>query len=1197
MSALQPDLQDAVVVTRGSQTHVRDSAQAASIAAHLAEALAAAGMANAHTGKASYGQEQWLLEGLWRIALCLLASIRTARSTSPVKKALTRICHSSSTILAMLGNLAAAHRPHRAISGILQCVLQHDLLAKDHNLQLAVCNLLLVSGPVSKHVEGTRDDAFLAHIEGLMQDEENFLTLHEDLRKALSSASVHTRPVPVDEEKIVMKSVTSNGVARQPLRQGDTTSIDWTKAVAFDDSNRPSKRRRGGDYDLRESSNSNHHTLVQQLSSKLGSGHHSSLVGIQIDVAERLEALPLQEQETALSILAEIPCRGWGARTEDPPPLPKRQTCLICWRTLSSKREHGASEEAQAYERILSRLLSWPGIHRLKRPRVLVMLAIQRYVNHAAEGESLDISKSPLGQWCLKSLHSSLRELRIAAGRSVGAFVRTDIPGNIRRTNVTYTVNFLRALGERNNLAEKETLVLTWGQIARVCGSENLNIALLELVNNLSAAHPLICSLAYDEIQRCAEYRRVTVEALFRPYWRTIAVAAVRDLRTKPQKLHRLCDLLEMGSLNRFLLQTQAETIPYLVANKEHEILSRIAAARNESVANICVNPSKHLSLILATLLLQYTSNTEAAVMEALCEVVPEFESMDLAKLIRMEPVQIACEMFKVAGETSSDNKASVHQAVKAFVALAERKTGQAKPVSRSTKLLAQFLDQHILGILTRLSDVVDAPGETYAIAEKRRCLHAIAEMVSMAQAHFSFAVAAPQIKACMQSALKEPSLCDDAMALWSIFASSLGTDDLDDALEYTFAMIASTWTQLTTNTQSTANDLIAHFIKSHNALVREKILYLCSLSSIPLFSKYEAEIQKFKNLEPLTRRLEAFRTRCSSQTALICQQGVSELLRYLTANQRAVQDLASSPEPHSVVVDLIHALINAASRFAVEHPLIRSLIGESLGVIGCIDAQESRPIEDHPKIVVLSNFERVSETVDFIAYFLEHVLIKAFHSASNSRIQNYLAWAMQELIKHCDFQAPISRSKSSQTATHSERWMSMSDMARNTLLPFFDTKYMLTRSTESLVDRDRRAPIFSITKSHSDWLREIVADLLQRDHGNNAEIFFPVLSKIIRGHDLSIPRFLLPYIANNILLAGSEVERETMRQEMLLILETDVEPLESAQAENVRKASEVRSCAPAEVTVTDPAERVRDSRLPGSMATTQTQAAQRRSH
>lgn len=44
------------------------------------------------------------------------------------------------------------------------------------------------------------------------------------------------------------------------------------------------------------------------------------------------------------------------------------------------------------------------------------MFALRRFTVHFNDPEFFDLEKSPLGQWCLQSLRSSIRELRVASG-------------------------------------------------------------------------------------------------------------------------------------------------------------------------------------------------------------------------------------------------------------------------------------------------------------------------------------------------------------------------------------------------------------------------------------------------------------------------------------------------------------------------------------------------------------------------------------------------------------------------------------------------------------------------------------------------------------------------------------------------------------------------------------------------------------
>ena len=64
----------------------------------------------------------------------------------------------------------------------------------------------------------------------------------------------------------------------------------------------------------------------------------------------------------------------------------------------------------------LSKLLEGNHLQTSPRPRIAAMTTLRRLIMHTENAAYLDLANSYLAQWCLQSLRSSLRELRISAG-------------------------------------------------------------------------------------------------------------------------------------------------------------------------------------------------------------------------------------------------------------------------------------------------------------------------------------------------------------------------------------------------------------------------------------------------------------------------------------------------------------------------------------------------------------------------------------------------------------------------------------------------------------------------------------------------------------------------------------------------------------------------------------------------------------
>jgi serine/threonine-protein kinase ATR len=94
--------------------------------------------------------------------------------------------------------------------------------------------------------------------------------------------------------------------------------------------------------------------------------------------------------------------------------------CLLCEGMPNPEQlerdEPTCQEVGKEAIQIFGNLIKSQTFGTAKRPRVLAMLVLKKFALHCENLEFLDLEKSPLGQWCLGSLKSSVRELRIAAG-------------------------------------------------------------------------------------------------------------------------------------------------------------------------------------------------------------------------------------------------------------------------------------------------------------------------------------------------------------------------------------------------------------------------------------------------------------------------------------------------------------------------------------------------------------------------------------------------------------------------------------------------------------------------------------------------------------------------------------------------------------------------------------------------------------
>ena len=386
-------------------------------------------------------------------------------------------------------------------------------------------------------------------------------------------------------------------------------------------------------------------------------------------------SLPESGQVQLLNAISQLPCAASVPSGSPTKSSASALSCFLCdsaapWDKIDLKTKtvaqramedrHFDSSHDQIME-FFALLAPSTDFQKITKSRIHAVLAIRRLLLHKEVSNHLDIKISSVGQFVLKSLNSTIRELRIVAGFTLPVFLRNELPEACRHANRVVALEYLRKLSARDDANILETTILAWGQVGQVCGDEELNLVLLQLVELLGHTNSLICGLAFNELLRLSEAFSCYPEELLKPFSRSISISVVKDLLIRPQKVQQLADLLRIG-VNQYLLATGSETLPYLVLAKKRDVLQRLASAHGPetTVQDICMQPRANLIAILSQLLLESASDIEPGVMELLCAVAPGFADYDLANLVKLDSILIMCELLKAAGDANVPRKYQV---------------------------------------------------------------------------------------------------------------------------------------------------------------------------------------------------------------------------------------------------------------------------------------------------------------------------------------------------------------------------------------------------------------------------------------------------------------------------------------------------------------------------------------------------------
>ena len=388
---------------------------------------------------------------------------------------------------------------------------------------------------------------------------------------------------------------------------------------------------------------------------------------------------------------------------------------------------------------------------------------------------------------------------------------------------------------------------------------------------------------------------------------------------------------------------------------------------------------------------------------------------------------------------------------------------------------------------------------------------------------------------------------------------NTLPDDDIELLVDPTFAITALYWDLFDDDVQVQTANMIGRLLKVHGNMIRDMVNTIPSLASIPLLSKYEDELSKLRAQMDTKHRFQTFSERCQHENVTVVLRALIELKDFLVDQQGFLHESALSEQPDPVVAQLTRSVIDTCVRLNDSNEAIAGLSARCLGLIGCLDPTRVEAVKETKEMLVVSNFGDESETIDFAVFFLQEILVKAFLSATNTRVQGFLGYAIQEILKFCELDTSMTfRARDMRSSTNYRRWVALPESVRNTLTPFLSSKYILTAG---VVPKVVTYPIFEVSMTNGTWLRNFVVDLLEKAGGDNAMALFPIFTRIIRGQDISISHFLLPFAALNVIVGGQTNHTAEVAEELLGILQ---QPLPS---DNSKVRATLISCSQASET------------------------------
>ncbi|KAG5926189.1 hypothetical protein E4U42_003556, partial [Claviceps africana] len=850
------------------------------------------------------------------------------------------------------------------------------------------------------------------------------------------------------------------------------------------------------------------------------------------------EEMVFSSQCLALDLLVRISCT-WDRQEDMSMKTLKKDLCSVCdfARESSFSLQHHSSKVAS--RSIFSKLIQLPSFTESRKTRVAAMLSLKRLVAHCEDPMFLNLETSSPGQWCLQALNSSIRELRIAAGRTLGEFVRPRPVGSsshelheLTARNRQNSIALLKSSSGQDNDKPHlvETRIMAWGQIGRVAYEEELNLVLIQLVEYLGNNNNIVSAFAFNELLNLAEARNTTPRRLFEPFWKSLAYMATKDMIQRPQRSRAMAELLQI-SVNELLLLIQTHALPWLVLDKQQDVIQRIAEARQDNDPSNLIMDAPNLASTLALLLVQDTDDIGGFTKSRLDQAFPNFLNVSLLEMFQTEPVVTILELLKAAVNADEAKKSLVRRALH-FVANTILSSNR-EPKVRKGNLIGRFIQPHILGLMPRLTDVInDSMSLQTPVMEKRISIGALEEMIKVCMHHAR--IARPQISACLLAAIAQESLRSASLSCWAAMLATFEEEDIEALLETTFFIVRRYWDDLCPTSADVVKKMLLSLLDKHRGAVEIHISKLPSLAGCKGLKDVEIKLAAMRPSLAMEEALEIFAERVAHDNSGVVYQALTELVPYLKENQSALYTSAVSQRPDSAITTLLRSLLDCACRYNGLQMDIARLCVQSMGLIGCLDSNQIETVREQRSIVVLNNFEDRDEMTDFGLFLLQEVLVPSFLSATDTKLQGFLSYAMQTLLARCDIGAACTEKNTEMLGVY-RKWIAIPENVRGVLQPFLSSRYVVAPMQPVNVEY----PIFRPSKPYGNWLRSFVLDMLENGQNSFGSMLFEPLKRVIRVKDLSMAEFLLPYLVLHVWLGSksSKQDKDRIINELLGVL------------------------------------------------------------
>jgi serine/threonine-protein kinase ATR len=410
---------------------------------------------------------------------------------------------------------------------------------------------------------------------------------------------------------------------------------------------------------------------------------------------------------------------------------------------------------------------------------------------------------------------------------------------------------------------------------------------------------------------------------------------------------------------------------------------------------------------------------------------------------------------------------------------------------------------------------------------------------------------------ATLQVTLGVPELSDVTLDSWFTFLKTLDSRDTLAHAGPTSASLVSHWQSLSPRGQDVASRILRYVVLDMgNSVDPDSLDDVVDMSSIEALSDVQTRLCSMRRDWSVEDKLHRLLERVSSDSLAVTLQALKEVKSLLNEQMDLFQCLASGDFFDSLVGRILRILSCVAARDVDGMEDIRLIAFECIGAVGALDPDRLDLGTGDSRPIVLKDFADEEESIHFAMHLIKDVLVSAFRSTSDMGYQTNLAYAIQEMLKFCQFNVSLMSSGGFTTSASLKarnRWDSLPKHVLETITPLLESRYTMKEKPIPTFE----LPIYPQHDTYREWLQQWTTYLISEAKGEAQKVFQPFRS-VVRNKDVGVAHHLLPHLVLHALVSGDEEKNWNIRSEILAVLQDQVNEKSSFSADKKLLSAQV---------------------------------------